>query len=227
MSTTNATSQTRDHGKNRINNPIGNDPLVIWRSLTLRISQEPANIKLHTQRLLFGLENGLSDYVSGALQDLFICLKQKGLPLRQRLFNLTSPVMVQHERAYFQRWLADNSDRNLECYRYPGSVFSSDTCKAVEGNGDSISLGTKPIFKNQLAEARYNLELGQIIKAQALLENICVKESNNLEAINELQNLYTCTKSEDSLTRFTQRLMEEGRSLPEIWQNMVNAAKSW
>jgi len=224
VSTTNKVSPAREHEKNKL---IGNDPLAIWRSLTLRISQQPENIKLHTQRLLFALENGLADYVSGALQDLFICLKQKGLPLRQRMFSLLSPVMVQSERAYFQRWLADDSDRNLPCYRYPGSVFSSETCQDVESNVDSSLFDTKPAFKNQLAEARYNLEIGQIVKARALLENSCLKDDSNVEVIKELQNLYTCTKSKDALNAFTQRLTENGKPLPESWQTLLITAKSW
>ncbi len=214
----------RDHETNKL---MGNDPLAIWRSLTLRISQQPENIKLHTQRLLFALENGLADYVSGALQDLFICLKQKGLPLRQRLFSLLSPVMVQSERAYFQRWLADNTDRNLPCYRYPGSVFSSDTCQDGESLADNPSLSTRPTFKDQLSEARYNLETGQIVKAQALLENICIKDNNNVEVVKELQNVYTCTKSKDSLTAFTQRLTETGKPLSEAWEKLLNEAEHW
>ncbi len=218
---------SQSSGNNDLNNFAGNDPLTIWRSLTLRVSQQPANIKLHTQRLLFALENGLADYVSGALQDLFICLKQKGLPLRQRMFNLLSPVMVQSDRVYFQRWLADNSDQNLDCHRFPGSVFTSDTCRVADAGSEAIPPGGKPVFKNQLEEARYNLEIGQIVKAQALLENICAKESNNLEAIKELQNVYICTESADSLQRFTQQLMKNSKPLPEIWQKLVDTAKSW
>ena len=221
-----ATSQTSDNEIYRVNNLNGDDPHAIWRSLTLRVSQQPANIKLHTQRLLFALENGFSDYVSGALQDLFICLKQKGLPLRQCMFNLISPVIGQTERAYFQRWLADNSDQHLDCYRYPGSVFASETCRPVEGNhSDGLSLLNRPVFKSQLEEARYNLEIGQIVKAQALLENKCLKEDNDGELTRELQNLYICTKSEDAVTRFTQRLMENGKPLSESWQNLLNTAK--
>jgi len=143
------------------------------------------------------------------------------------MFNLLSPVMVQSDRVYFQRWLADNADRNLDCYRFPGSVFTSDTCRVVDASSETIPLGGKPVFKNQLEEARYNLEIGQIVKAQALLENICVKEDNNLEAIKELQNVYICTKSADSLKHFTQQLMKNSKPLPEIWQKLVDMAKSW
>ncbi len=213
-----------DHETNRL---MDNDPLAIWRSLTLRISQQPQNIKLHTQRLLFALENGLADYASGALQDLFICLKQKGMPLRQRLFSLLSPVMMQSERAYFQRWLADNTDRNLPCYRYPGSVFSSDTCQDDETLADNPSLNARPTFNDQLAEARYNLEIGQIVKAQALLENICIKDDSNVEVVKELQNVYSSTQSKDALLRFTQRLTENGKPLSATWKKLLDAAEDW
>lgn len=217
------------------NNLIGDnesDVYAIWRSFALRISHEPENLKLHTQRLLFGLENNLSDYVSGALQDLFICLRQKGLPLRLRLFNLLSPIMDQTDRVYFQKWLADDSDRNLKCRRLLGSVFKSETCQAFDGAEESNSpenkqLGVSPVFKSQLDEARYNLECGQILKAQAMLENICLKHENDTKAIKDLQALYTHTRQKKGLESFTQRFADNGKSLTKTWSNLLETAKSW
>jgi len=206
--------------------------LALWRTLALRVSHQPDNLKLHTQRLLFGLENGLSDYIPGALQDLFICLQQKGLPLKQRMFSLLSPVMVHSDRVYFQRWLADDSDRNLKCQRLAGSVFKSETCQPVSEVDeiyapDATQLVGRPVFKNQLDEARYNLECGQIMKAQALLENICLKNENDNQAINELQAIYTHTRQTQALQNFTQRFVENGRTLTESWSKLLETAKSW
>lgn len=206
--------------------------LALWRTLALRVKQQPDNLKLHTQRLLFGLENGLSDYLPGALQDLFICLQQKGLPLKQRMFSLLSPVMVHSDRLYFQRWLADGSDSNLKCQRLAGAVFKSETCQPVSELDelyapDAAQLLDRPAFKNQLEEAYYNLECGQIMKAQALLENICLENENDTKAINELQAIYTYTKQTEALQSFTQRFVENGRTLTETWSKLLETAKSW
>jgi len=199
--------------------------LAIWRSLTLRISHEPENLKLHTQRLLFSLDNNVSDYTSGALQDLFISLGKKGFSLRQRMFNLTSPVMMQSDRIYFQRWLMDDTDKNLACQRFAGAVFKSETCQSTDD--DNNLLHTRPTFKSQLAEARFNIEAGQIVKGQALLESYCIGNGNDASAVKELQNMYAHTKNKDGLMRFTQKLSENGGQIPDAWANILNDAVSW
>lgn len=211
---------------------IESDVLAIWRSFSLRIYNDPGNLKLHTQRLLFGLDNDLSEYVTGALQDLFVCLQQKGLPLRQRLFNLLSPIMVQSERVYFQEWLADNSDNNLKCHRFLGAVFKSETCQPVDGLDENFALenkkfGNNSVFNSQLDEALYNLECGQIKKAKAMLENICLKNDENSLAINELQSLYTLTKDREGLENFTQCFTDNNKVLTEVWSNLLKATESW
>lgn len=214
------------HAENKI---ISNeqDILAIWRTLTLRISHEPENLKLHAQRLLFALENNIANYISGALQDLFICLGGKGFSLRQRMFNLISPVMVQSDRIYFQRWLMDDSDKNLACERFLGAVFKSETCQSTQEGDESNGLTTHLAFKNQLVEARYNLEAGQIVKGQALLENYCIKNENDSEAINELQTIYSCTKNKNALIQFTQKLGEKGGQIPSVWTTLLNDSNAW
>lgn len=214
------------HAKNKI---ISNeqDILAIWRTLTLRVSHEPENLKLHAQRLLFALENNIANYISGALQDLFICLGSKGFSLRQRMFNLTSPVMVQSDRIYFQRWLMDDTDKNLACERFLGAVFKSETCQSIQEGDESKGLNTHLVFKNQLAEARYNLEAGQIVKGQALLENYYIKNENDSGAMNELQNVYSYTKNKDALINFTQKLSENSGQIPSVWATLLNDSNSW
>jgi len=203
------------------------DVLAIWRTLTLRVSHEPENLKLHTQRLLFGLENEVSEYIPGALQDLFISLGKKGFSLRQRLFNLVSPVMAQADRIYFQQWLADDTDKNLACQRLLGAVFKSETCQAVENDNDNSGLLTRPAFNNQLAEARFNIAAGQIVKAQALLENTYLKDGNNSDVLNELHTLYLCTKNKEAVAQFTQKLSENSGQLPEVWSKLLSISQSW
>ncbi len=202
-------------------NALGNDPLAIWRTLNLKVSHDPQNIKLHVQRLLFGLENELADYIPGALQDLFISLQQTGLPLRQRMFSLLSPVMMQTDRVYFQRWLDEDSDQNLECRNYPGAVFSSQTCQGKGENSEQSLSGRavqEPGANNPLAKARFEIEMGRIDKARSLLEALCAKELNNSEAINELQNLYRCTHNQAAYQSFIKQLQKSAGRLPELWE---------
>ena len=45
------------------------------------------------------------------------------------MFNLVSPIMSFADRAYFQVWLSENTDKNLACYQFSGSVLKADIVK--------------------------------------------------------------------------------------------------
>jgi len=75
------------------------------------------------------LGKGLSEFVSGTLYTLFVTLNDKGSELRHRMFNLVSPIMSFADRAYFQVWLSENTDKNLACYQFSGSVLKSRYCQ--------------------------------------------------------------------------------------------------
>lgn len=115
---------------NRTASSIASDIQKIFKKLSLEVSQNPNNLKLHTQRVLFCAENNLSELASASLQDLFLVLQEKGRDLRVQLVNLASPIIEQEDRLFFQQWLSDDSDENLECRRFAGSVFFSTSCQS-------------------------------------------------------------------------------------------------
>jgi hypothetical protein len=96
--------------------------MPVWRDLSAQIIQSPEELKVHVQRILFCLDNDLSDYSAGALQDLFLVLQEKGIDLRSRMFNLSSPILDYTERTYFQECLKD-SNGLLSNDGYEGSVL--------------------------------------------------------------------------------------------------------
>lgn len=206
------------------------NPRVIWRQLTLGIYQSPNNLKLHTQRILFcldnGLDKGLSEYASGALHDLFVTLNDKGIELRHRMFNLASPIMSFVDRAYFQVWLSENTDKNLACYQFSGSVLESKTCQDQNGETKN-SFRISPVFENTLEEAKYKIESGQLEQAQTLLEDSCLKNVNSIAAQQELQRFYFHTKNKKSMDAFMSRLKDSGVKAPKTWIELQALSKAW
>lgn len=203
-----------------------NSPHILWRQLTLIISHSPNNLKLHTQRIMRCLDNSLSEYVSGALYDLFVVLGNKGNGLRLRMFNLASPVMSIDDRAYFQQWLSENTDKNLQCYSFKGSVFNSRTCKHVADALEDNELPSQ-VFSNSLEEARNMIELGQLTQAQKLLEKSYLKKPDDEALQKELQQFYFYSKNKTSMDDFIVRLNDSGVKIAKTWIDLQEISKTW
>ena len=109
---------------------IAKDILAVFKKLSVDVSENPANLKRHTQRVLFCADNSLGELACASLQDLFIVLQENGRDLRLQLVNLVSPLIEQDDRHFFQQWLSDESDRNLKCRNFAGSVFFSKNCQS-------------------------------------------------------------------------------------------------
>ncbi len=206
------------------------NPRVIWRQLTLGIYQSPSNLKLHMQRILFCLDNErdkeLSEYASGALYDLFVTLNDKGSELRQRMFNLVSPVMSFVDRAYFKVWLSENTDKNLAYYQFSGSVLKSKHCQDQNGSTKD-SFRVSPSFENTLEEAKYKIELGQLEQAQTLLEASCIENISSIATQQELQSFYFYTKNKKAMDAFILQLKDSGVKVPKTWIELQALSKAW
>lgn len=203
------------------------NPRAMWRQLTLSVYHSPNNLKLHTQRILFSLDSNLTEYVSGALHDLFIALNDKGKDLRLRMFNLASPMMSLNDRAYFQQWLSDNTDKDLDCYQFSGSVLVSKTCieqKEIQNSFNNKSLAS---FNNPLDEIEYNIESGQLNNAQTLLEQLSLKNTKDLNIQKELQRFYFYTKNKKSIDEFMVTLKDSGAKIAKTWIDLQEISKTW
>ena len=106
----------------------GSEIMATFKQLSLDVSKHPENLKRHAQRVLFCADNSLSEQLCASLQDLFIVLQQNGKDLRLQLVNLVSPILEQQDRQFFQQWLSEGTDKNLECKHFAGSVFFSTNC---------------------------------------------------------------------------------------------------
>ncbi len=199
---------------------------VVWRKLALSINHSPQNLKLLTQRILFCLDNNLSEFAAGALQDLFIVLQNKGADLRLRMLNLISPLLDYSERKYFQQKLvvesAESSPLLQECQHFMGSVLAIGDCELSE----NIYLSKASKFKSKQEEAQYLIAYGKLFAAKELLEETYLKNKSDSILESELQSFYFYAKDKKGLEQFMARLPQNNK-VSSSWQALQKAATMW
>jgi len=213
------------------------DPLGAWRQLTLNIIANPQNIKLHTQRIMLAMDPHLQPYLSGALQDVFITLQAKGRPLKEKLFNLASPLLESNIRSYFKQWLDENSDAMIACVPYPGSVLSSDNCnKSTESDSSADDIAALDNFlsdnyDNTIDRVRYCVAYGDIDHAQKILELEITLAHNNSQQTTlveqELLSIYYHSKNKSALDKMSDSLLKNNKVLSADWKKVQSIANEW
>jgi len=201
---------------------------VVWRKLTLSINHSPQDLKLLTQRILFCLDNNLSEFSAGALQDLFIVLQNKGADLRLRMLNLISPLLDYSERKYFQQTLVvesgeSSSSLSQECQHFMGSVLAAGDCELNE----TSYLSRSSEFQNKQEEAQYLIACGKLFAARELLEETYLKNKSDSTLESELQSFFFYTKDKKGLEQFMARLLQKNNKVSSSWQALQKAATMW
>lgn len=210
------------------NNSTPQDTDLIWRKLTLSVNHSADDLKLHIQRILFCLDNNLSDFSAGALQDLFIALQENGRDLRLRMFNLISPLLDYSERRYFQQSLEASLDNNeglqvFECYQ--GSVLAEKYYQCGDESKNHLP-GTVVEFNNKSEEANYLIASGKLSEARTMLESICM-DDNDKQLSEELQSYYFYSKDKQGLEQFMAKMLQKNRKLSSSWLALRESSKIW
>ena len=208
-------------------------PLDKWRYLTLAVSANPPHLPTHTQRIMLALNIHLQPYLSGALQDFFITLKTTGRPLKEKMFNLVSPLLDISNRTYFRQWLEDGTDQHLECRHYPGSVLKSNHCQTSENDNDDNDMAVLGQFLDKnyqsiVDKSQYCIAYGYIEKGQTLLETEILKKKRRQSHIEQaLLSIYYHSQNKNALQHMTQNLVKMNRTLSEDWKKIQSIAKEW
>jgi hypothetical protein len=218
-----------------LNSIDSKDPLHKWRQLTLAVQANPKKLTTHTQRIMLAMDIHLQPYLPGALQDFFIILKTTGRPIKEKMFNLTSPLLNIAQRAYFRQWLEEGTDSNLECIHYPGAVLSSNTCQKItiekDNEEDEAAILEDFLNKNYetpIDKARYCVAYGYINDGQKLLELQILKTRINQPLVEqELLSIYYHSQNKKALQTMTQKLLEADKPLSENWKKIQSIAKEW
>lgn len=215
------------------NNP--KEPLTHWRQLTLNVKASPNNLVNHTQRIMLAMELHLQPYLAGAFQDFFIALKDTGLPLKERMFHLASPLLEGFSRNYFLQWLEEGSDANLDCVRFAGSALISSSCKKVipaknknKDDTDELNDFLNENYDTPIDKAHYCIAYGCIEEAQKLLELEILNQKRRQKFIEEeLLSIYYHSRNKKALDEMSQNLLNINRSLSKDWQKVQSFAKDW
>jgi len=217
-----------------LNSTDPKDPLHKWRRLTLIVRANPKELTTHTQRIMLAMDIHLQPYLSGALQDFFITLKTTGRPIKEKMFNLTSPLLNVSNRAYFRQWLKEGTDNNLDCIGYPGATLISDTCQKVHIDNDEEDEATileaflNKNYDNPIDKARYCVAYGNIEEGQKLLElQILSTQKKQPLVEQELLGFYYYSQNKEALEAMTQSLLKADRPLSENWKKIQSIAKEW
>jgi len=196
---------------------------LVWRKLTLSINHSHQDLKLLTKRVLFCLDNNLSEFAAGALQDLFIVLQNSGIDLRLRMLNLINPLLDYSERKYFQKKIDAENESSLtspqECQHFMGSVLAEGDCKLNE----SDYLPRDPKFQNKQLEAQYLIACGKLFAAKELLEASFLNNRADTAIENELQSFYYYAKDKQGLEQFVTTLSQKNIEVSKSWQVLRKA----
>jgi hypothetical protein len=212
------------------------DPLHQWRYLTLSITANPHNLPLHTQRIMLAMNIHLQPYLAGALQDFFIILKATGHPVKEKMFNLVSPLLEIANRDYFRQWLEEGHDHHLDCIRYAGATLISESCKKITIANDKNQQSEATLLENFLNEnydntidkAHYCIAYGDVKNGQKRLEHDILSYDITRPRIEqELLRVYYHTQNKTALETMTQTLLNDKRTLSEDWKKIQSIAKEW
>jgi hypothetical protein len=218
-----------------LNSTDSKDPLHQWRRLTLAVSANPKELSTHTQRIMLAMDIHLQPYLSGALQDFFITLKTTGRPVKEKMFNLTSPLLDVSSRAYFREWLDKNTDHNLDCIRYPGTTLISDSCRKItianEEEEDEATILTTFLnenYDNPIDKARYCVAYGSIEESQTLLERYILSNKRKQPLVEqELLGIYYHSQNKEALETMIKNMLNANKPLSEDWKTIQSIAKEW
>lgn len=183
-----------------------------------RTASDPENLLNHVQRIMHHIQLKNTDGAYGALLDLFIVLKHRGRPLKERMLQYTTPLLQQQQYARLQRLLDNKTWDMFSLAGSNGSVL----CSGLDGSQALVerNLPTSDSRYNQLNEARSYLQNGQLTAAKKVLESAVVDGCTETDMHNELIDLYRRTHDKTGFLKIYPQLKHLQQPLTALWQQL-------
>jgi len=167
------------------------DSDAAWHFYSHAIRRNNYDLLSHTRRVFLAIQYEDASFLSGALQDIFIILKDAGKQLRIRLLKASAPYLTEKDVIYFATWikLGTNTKESYGHRWVSGSMLSKGLFAT---DNELIAEDKEPIEDIKLSaidEARSFIEYGQLDLAQKTLEEAIAQDENNLELKKELDYL--------------------------------------
>ncbi len=199
------------------------EPIAAWRLLSRYIARYPQDLRVHAQRILLVIDNELSEFLPGSLQDLIIALSGKGKPFFKSLLEQASPALSEEQQQHYLK--AFDTESEQQCWT-KGSVLANGICNAnplviFEGNDEVQGFGSV------LEEAQAYIEYGELEEARQLLENELLNQPRAEDIEEELLYLYQSLRQPGYLDEMTSNLQALDIELSPRWVQCLEDAKSW
>ncbi len=177
------------------------DSDAAWHFYSHAIQRNRYDLLSHTRRIFLAIQYKDSSFLSGAIQDLFIILKDKGRALRIRLLKASVPYLNENEIIYFTTWIKSEPESETnKNYGYNwilGSMLSKGLLAADNALLTQETVATTEVKLSAIEEARSYIEYGQLNLAQKTLEEALALDENNTELKEELDNLLQYTNNDN------------------------------
>jgi hypothetical protein len=185
---------------------------------TSRSARTPENLLNHVQRIFHHIRLKSSEDTYGALLDLFIALKSRGRPLRERMLNYARPLL-QHE--HFDQ-LQELLDKKLSEYEEipvtPRSILSRgfvSPYRLVEKVKTSEERDLDPLSASLSHE-----EYRQLGAARSVLESEVLNGSMRQKTHTDLIEIYRRSHDKINFQKIYPLLQINQDSLLRLWQEL-------
>lgn len=184
-----------------------------------RILLHPHDLRSHAQRILLLIRAQDGASLFGALVDLFIALEDKGLALKNRMFEFSRPLLSRTSQAFIERHLQTGIRAcDPAIARLRSSLLRVGLCDTDKLILRHTSSGaTHPVDRSPLEEARELLEYGQLDQAMETLENALLTNPDQQEISQELLEIYTRMGELDRLEAMREQLLINFGRVPANW----------
>jgi hypothetical protein len=179
-----------------------------WATHLAHLSaREPENLLNHVRRIYLHLTHRQADALYGAMLDLFLVLGDKGSSLRGRLLRDVRKLLPRERYDIFLKHYKQGLQRNQSLppsrHSVCGNFFSGRMTLVKQlKTTEQASRGRV----DPLLQAREELNYGDVVSAQRILEEALVWAPERVELHMELLELYSHTRSLSDLVRMQERL---------------------
>jgi hypothetical protein len=185
---------------------------------TSRSARTPENLLNHVQRIFHHIRLKNTEDTYGALLDLFIALKNRGRPLRERMLNYARPVLQVDRFNHLQQLLDKNQSGQEAIAESPRSILS-------RGFVSPYSLVEKVREKedgdlDSLSESRSHMEYGQLDSARSVLESAVLSGNVDPEIHADLIEIYRRSHDRANFQKIYPLLQINKESLLLLWQEL-------
>ena len=184
------------------------------RYLAHHVKRYPLDLRVQVQRVL---ANKDQEHLAGALQDLFIALKDNGLKLRQMIYDEVREGLSANDDKYFSDCLVNGFEQSNSDRFVAGSVLTLGLTSKGMPLLTAITRESSS-YTSHYQEAIDCLEYGQLEVAQELLESEMLNPEGDPRTEEELLRVYSYTKDVESKARLLALLTEQGRELSPDWK---------